>query len=300
VGNQSILGESIKRTTKMKIKCIYNKIRRRFIDFKSHPLTRNNVVGALYRYIRFNSIQSLYSKPRVYNWIDNLKFYAQKGDAGIVANIYFKLFDYEDSMFLLHHLKQNDLFVDIGANVGHYSLLAAGICKADVIAFEPIPSTFIKLEKNLMLNNLSKKIKAFNIGIGEENSILNFTKTNDVMNSVALEYETNVVSIQVKKLDDVLINNNPTFLKIDVEGFEYFVLKGATAVLANVNLKYIIIELNSSTLKYGHTNQDVYDLLVLLNFVPIRYDVENKKNIEIESFNLEKFNTIFIKKEFLN
>ena len=182
----------------MKIKYIYNKFYKRVEDFKNHPLTKSNVSGALIRYIRFNIIQNLNSKPRIYNWINNLKFYAQKGDAGMVANIYFKLFDYEDSMFLLRHLKQNDLFVDVGANVGHYTLLAAGICNAEVIAFEPIPSTFSKLEKNLDLNNLSLKVTVYNIGIGEEDSILNFTKHNDVMNSVALNYETDVVKVQVK------------------------------------------------------------------------------------------------------
>lgn len=280
----------------MKIKYIYGKLYKRVEDFKSHPLTKNNVNGALFRYIKFNIIQNLNSKPRIYNWINNLKFYAQKGDAGIVANIYFKLFDYEDSMFLLHHLKQNDLFVDIGANVGHYTLLAAGICNAEVISFEPIPSTFSKLEKNLELNNLSQKVTIYNIGIGEEDSILNFTQHNDVMNSVALNHETDVVKVPVKKLDDILLDNIPTFLKIDVEGYEYFVLKGGINLLKSEKLKYIIIELNSSTLKFGHSNQEIYEFLLSFNFIPFQYDVENKKNVQIESFNKEKFNTIFIKK----
>ena len=199
-------------------------------------------------------------------------------------------------MFLLHHLKQNDLFVDVGANVGHYTLLAAGVCNAEVIAFEPIPSTFSKLKKNLDLNNLSQKVTVYNIGIGEEDSILNFTKHNDVMNSVALNHETDVVKVQVKKLDDILIDNIPTLLKIDVEGYEYFVLKGSTNLLKSEKLKYIIIELNSSTLKFGHTNQEIYEFLLSFNFIPIQYDIENKKTVEIESFNKEKFNTIFIKR----
>lgn len=215
----------------MKVKYIFNKINTRFSTFKNHPLTKSNPIGALYRYVKFNCIQGIYPKARVYNWLNDLKFYAQKGDAGIVANIYFKLFDYEDSMFLIHNLKPKDLFIDIGANVGHFSLLAAGICKANVIAFEPILVTFNKLKKNIVLNDLAEKIKIYNIGIGEVNSILNFTKSKDVMNSVALSYETDTVSVLVKKLDEALLNKNPTCLKIDVEGYEYFVLKGASEVL---------------------------------------------------------------------
>ncbi|MEN9910280.1 MAG: hypothetical protein RLZZ540_3439 [Bacteroidota bacterium] len=285
---------------KMKAKYILNKFHERFLSFKIHPLTKHNPLGALFRYLKFNFIQYIFEKPRVYSWIDGLKFYAQKGDAGIVANIYFKLFDYEDSMFLIHNLKPEDLFVDIGANVGHYSLLAAGICKAEVIAIEPIPSTFIKLEKNLNLNNLSQKVKIFNIGVGEQNAILNFTRNKDVMNSVALEYETDIVSVEVKKLDDVLIKNNPTFLKIDVEGYEYFVLKGALNVLKNENLKYIIIELNFSTSKFGHTNEEIFSFLLSFDFVSISYDVEHRKITPLKTYNPQKFNTIFIKKDFLN
>ncbi|MWB94525.1 FkbM family methyltransferase [Flavobacterium sp. GA093] len=284
----------------MKIKYILKKIHKRFLNFKKHPLTKQNPLGALFRYVKFNLVQYINEKPRVYNWIDGLKFYAQKGDAGIVANIYFKLFDYEDSMFLIHHLKPQDLFVDIGANVGHYSLLAASVCKANVIAFEPIPTTFSKLEKNLNLNNLSQKVKIFNIGIGAENSVLNFTKTKDVMNSVALDYETDVVSVEVKKLDDILVKENPTFLKIDVEGYEYFVLQGAMNVLKSKSLKYIIIELNFSTLKFGITNEEIFSFLVSFDFVPISYDVQNRKIIPLKNYNPEKFNTIFIKKDLLN
>jgi FkbM family methyltransferase len=280
----------------MKIKNIYIKISERIEDFKGHPLTKNSVGVALYRYIMFNTIQKTHPKARVYKWIDNLKFYAQIGDAGIVANIYYKLFDYEDSMFLIHHLKKDDLFVDVGANVGHYSLLAAGICEAEVMAFEPIPSTFSKLNRNVNLNKLSNKIKLFNIGIGEESSYLNFTINKYVMNSVAQEYDKDIVRVEVMRLDDVLKDKTPVFLKIDVEGFEYYVLKGAPNVLAREDLKYIIIEFNFSSLKFGHTNEEIFELLTTNDFIPISYDSENKVINVVNTYNKDKFNTIFIRK----
>ena len=283
----------------MTLKNIYVKISKRRQSFKNHPLTKNEVISALFRYISFNVVQNIYPKARVYKWIDNLKFYAQKGDAGIVANIYFKLFDYEDSMFLLHHLKKDELFIDIGANVGHYSLLAAGICDGDVMAFEPVPLTFTKLNRNIDLNNLNEKIKTFNIGIADKNTFLNFTINRDAMNSVALENDSEVVSTEVKRLDDILHDKNPTFLKIDVEGFEYFVLKGAKNVLANESLKFIIIELNFSTSKFGHTNQEIFELLIDNDFIPIRYDVENKTINVVCSYNKDTFNTIFIRKNLI-
>ncbi len=280
---------------KINIKRIYFKIKNIAQKTESHPLTKNKVFFALFRYISFNVIQNIYSKPRVYDWISNLKFYAQKGDAGIVGNIYFKLFDYEDSMFLMDHLNQKDLFVDVGANVGHYTLLAAGVCGCEVIAIEPIPSTFYKLNKNINLNDLNEKVKTFNIGIGQKKSLLNFTTNNDVMNSVAGENDKFVIKIEVKRLDDILENKNPVFLKIDVEGYEYFVLKGADEVLKNKSLKFILIEINGSSLKFGHTNKEIFELLISYNFIPIRYDVSHKKVNFVKSYNEDKFNTIFIR-----
>lgn len=125
---------------------------------KNHPLSGSAPLHGFFRYLSFNISQTICRKPKIYNWIDGLKFYAEKGDAGIVGNIYYKLMDYEDSMFLIHHLKRDELFVDVGANLGHYSLIAGGICKAKVMAIEPIEDTVLKLKKNLRLNNLTDKV----------------------------------------------------------------------------------------------------------------------------------------------
>jgi FkbM family methyltransferase len=284
----------------MTLMVLIKKMIKRFKAFKNHPLTKKDVLGAIYRYVAFNIIQLFFPHPKIHNWIGGLKFYAQKGDAGVVANIYFKLYDYEDSMFLIKHLSQNELFVDIGANVGHFSLLAAGVSKANVIAFEPIPKTFLKFNRNIELNNLSKRINSFNYGVGNEDTFLNFTTNRDVMNKVIFKYDENSTSIKVVKLDDFLINENPTFLKIDVEGFEYNVLSGGFKILSKKSLKYIIIELNSSGKEYGYSNEDIFNILINFNFIPIEYDVELNLMKKINTYNKNKFNTIFVKKELLN
>lgn len=278
------------------IKTVLKKLKKRRKKFASHPLMKGNANGALFRYIVFNTIQTLKPKARVYNWIQGLKFYAKKGDAGIVSNIYIKLADYEDSMFLMKHLDANELFVDIGANVGHFSLLASGIAKAKTIAIEPIPNTYEKLVKNIQLNHLEAFVTCLNIGLGEKVGELKFTKGFDVMNRVALENENvPTMTIPVKKLDDILKDEQPTFLKIDVEGFEYFVLKGATETLNKSSLKYILLEFNDSGSKFGISDQKVFDFVTSFGFKPLVYDVEND-NITIEkSFRKDKFNTIFIR-----
>ena len=96
-----------------------------------------------------------------------------------------------------------------------------------------------------------------------------------------------------------MIHKNPTLIKIDVEGYEYFVLKGATTFLKKESLKYLIVELNSSTLKFGHTNEQIANFLFSFGFIPIAYDVEKKLFVKLKTYNKKKFNTIFIKKNYL-
>ena len=276
------------------IKKILKKLKKRRKKFQNHPLIKGNGYDALFRYIKFNAIQTIHPKARIYNWIHGLKFFAKKGDAGIVSNIYIKLADYEDSTFLMHHLHENDLFVDVGANVGHFTLLASGVSKARTIAIEPIPNTYKKLLKNVTLNNLEDKVTCLNIGLGESTGELKFTKGFDVMNRVALENENvPTITVPIQKLDEVLANEQPTFLKIDVEGFEYHVLKGATETLQKQSLKYILLEFNNSGDKFGIPDQKVFDFVTAYGFKPLSYDVDKKEVTLENSFRTDKFNTIF-------
>jgi len=232
----------------------------------------------------------------VYNRIHGLKFFANKGDAGIVSNIYIKLADYEDSMFVMKHLDGHSLFVDIGANVRHFSLLASGVSKARTIAIEPIPHTYQKLVKNIKLNTLETNVDCLNIGLGETAGELKFTKGFDVMNRVALEHENiPTITVPIQKLDTVLANEQPTFLKIDVEGFEYFVLKGANETLQKPSLKYILLEFNNSGNKFEITDEQVFKLVTSYGFKPISYDVAQDKITVETTFRTDKFNTIFIR-----
>lgn len=263
---------------------------------KNHPLSGKNPILGIYKYIYFNAIQTLYPKPRVYNWIENLKFYAQKGDAGIVGNIYYKLMDFEESMFLLNHLKAQDVFVDVGANLGHFSMLASGICKANVIAIEPIENTVEKLKRNLELNNLIDKVTVLNYGVGDKEAILNFTINNDVMNAVSTIQTEKTVKVQVKTLNELLKDINPAFIKIDVEGYEFHVIKGADNVLKNPLLKYLMVEFNNSGTKFNLKDEDVYNAILDYDFIPIKYNVERKEILQLKSYNTHKFNTLFIRK----
>ncbi len=72
--------------------------------------------------------------------------------------------------------------------------------------------------------------------------------------------------VKVSTLDKELDKKNQYFLKIDVEGFEYNVIEGASAVLSNNNVSAIIIELNGSGEELGHSNEDIHKNYLALDF----------------------------------
>ena len=284
----------------MRIKKALKKLLLRYKMIKQHPVSSQEPVKAFCRYMKFNIIQTLCPKKRIYNWVYGLKFIATKGDAGIVGNIYYKLMDYEESMFLINHLSENELFVDVGANLGQFTLLACGVSKAKAIAIEPIPNTLKDLIKNITINQLEDRVRVVNCGVSDKKEVLNFTTNRSVMNTVALKASEHTIQLQVDTLDNILENENPVFIKIDVEGFELNVLKGAFKILKKKSLLYLMIEFNNSGLKFGFKDDDVYQLLLSYQFVPVAYDVDNKKIKPLTYYNTHKFNTLFIRKSNLN
>ena len=74
-----------------------------------------------------------------------------------------------------HYLADGGVFVDIGANIGYYSLNAARLGAQKVIAIEPNPTILSRLNDNIALNNLSSKIAVHDVAVGAETGVANLT-----------------------------------------------------------------------------------------------------------------------------
>jgi FkbM family methyltransferase len=262
--------------------------------FNSNPLTKNNKTSAFLRYIKFNLHQFVFRKEKVYPFLKNTKFYAKRGQSGIVPNIYFGLHELEEMSFLLHYLKENDTFLDIGANVGAYTILASGEAKCRSIAIEPIPSTFNYLKRNIELNQLDDKVKLYNIGVSNKNDNLYFTNNKDSMNHVVKNNSPNSIMVEVHTIDEI-IKEKISFIKIDVEGYEKYVLDGTKRILNEDELNVIQIELNSFGKKYNSFDPDIHDLLQSYGFKPYKYHPFQRYLEELKTYRTDQYNTIYIK-----
>jgi FkbM family methyltransferase len=151
--------------------------------------------------------------------------------------------------------------IDIGAWCGTWTVALQDICKK-VVAFEPDP-----LHYECLVKNVSKSSETHQLAVGSKNKLISLSADKHTQaKRVVGEGNIPMVTIDELKIKDVDI------LKIDVEGFEMEVLKGAYKTLKDA--KYLMIELNNNSKKYGYDNGKIEKYLedlgwkVLLNHWP--------------------------------
>lgn len=185
--------------------------------------------------------------------------------------IYFNQFEAETVDFLNSNLKKGYSFIDIGANIGYFTLLAANILSNNgmVLSFEPTKETYSRLSENIIYNDY-KNIEAFDCAISDYNGSANFNVSSDghdAFNSFSLPFEGIYTQeiVEVKTLDSFYQKlekfKNKICIKIDVEGWEYNAIKGAKRILTELD-PILIIEFNDANTKNSPFKcKDVYSLL---------------------------------------
>lgn len=148
----------------------------------NHPLNRENKFKSIARFAKWQIGSRLVPGAVVYDWVNGSKFLVRTGETGLTGNIYTGLHEFPDMAFLLHFLRSTDLFVDVGANVGSYTILPCSAVGAKGIAFEPIPSTYKRLVENMHLNHLDALVTCVNKGVGAKQGGIPFTSDTDTTN----------------------------------------------------------------------------------------------------------------------
>jgi FkbM family methyltransferase len=209
----------------------------------THPLTRHRRLSAAARVLRWQ-IESSIRDEVIIDWIGGTKLAARRGMTGATGNIYAGLHEFADMAFVLHFLRSGDLFADVGANVGSYTILASGVVGCRTVAFEPDPASAATLERNVKLKKVNDRVEIRIAAVGERPGVVRFSTGLDTLNHVVDSAEETGRNVSIETLDHVFISNRqiPALIKIDVEGYEAEVLRGAKAVLAASELKAVLTE----------------------------------------------------------
>ena len=269
------------------------KLFRIITEIINHPLNKNRKILSLLNFLKWQVGTFFLNYPIIYNFTNKSKLIISKGMTGATGNLYCGLHEFNDMGFLLHFLREEDLFVDVGSNIGSYTVLASAHVGSRSITIEPVPSTYSSLLNNIKINNINERVTALNFAIGSKTSTIDFTFDMDTVNHVATKEDKNIISVKLVKLDDLLDKQElPTLLKIDVEGYETDVILGAENILKSKTVKAIIIELNGSGLRYGYDESLIHEKLLNYGYNAYSYNPINRELITQKYYG--NHNTIYI------
>jgi FkbM family methyltransferase len=195
----------------------------------------------------------------------------------VLSRLIYDGFEKEETDYLTKTLKKGDFFVDIGTNIGLFSLIASKIVgdKGAVLSFEPAPLTFSRLNENIKLNNI-KNIETRNIGLSDKKGELTFYVSNngyDAWNSFAPSQDKKLessIQVSVSTLDAELKDVDKSkikLVKIDVEGWEKFVLYGGKDFLVNYNPIVMVEFTEENTFNAGYQVHEIYSIMQDLGYV---------------------------------
>lgn len=206
------------------------------VNFFRHPVARRQPARTAMRVLRWQLACRTRDEVEV-PWIGGMRLIAQRGMTGLTGNIYYGLHEFHEMAAALHSLRPGDLFADVGANAGAYTVLAAGVAGADVVAFEPGEHAVAALARNIEANGLGDRTTVHRAAVGAMAGAASFTDGDGTMNRLAPD---GPVPVPVTTLDETL--RQPAVIKIDIEGGELDALRGAQNVLESSALRLVIAE----------------------------------------------------------
>jgi FkbM family methyltransferase len=183
--------------------------------------------------------------------------------------------DYEkkDADMILRLIKPRFTVIDIGANIGWYTLNIAKMCgAARVLAIEPVPATFEALQANIALNQLDT-ITAYNIGFSDHTGVERFFFSPDGFDNASMvnlseRADAQAVPCEVMTLDEFAVARklHVDFIKCDVEGAELSVFKGAVATLRQDHPIVFTEMLRKWSAKFNYHPNAIIDLFSDLGY----------------------------------
>jgi FkbM family methyltransferase len=264
-----------------------------------HPVNRGHGAGALARYVGWQTWRRLVGKPMTVTFWNSLRVRVYPDWPYSWQAIYVRLTEYDDMMFTLRYLQHGDAFVDVGANIGFYSLLASSANGGSpVLAIEPHPVASSRLRENAALNSFAN-VHVREAAAGDRpGTALLTTGLVDQNRIWRVEDGMETINVPVVTLDSELagIGIDPKsvgVVKIDTEGFEAKVLEGGHSLLDADPGPVWMVELTGLGARYGSDDEEVLTTFRERGYRPLRYFADGNRLIDQQAGDHSAGNVIF-------
>lgn len=185
------------------------------------------------------------------------------------------LYDFNEMTFIASYLRPGDRVLDVGANIGAYSVLAGALTSPDGVidAIEPVGRVAERLRTNLALNGLASRVRVHEVAVGATAGWVNMTTADDAVNNVIPDGLAGGTRVPVMTLDEIASQGDGpiVFGKLDIEGMEWNALRGAVNLLARRQPPIWMVEINGSLFRYGLEVEPFLNWMRMQGFVPAKY-----------------------------
>ena len=214
-------------------------------------------------------------------------------DSALAGSIYKEWFEQIEQVFLWRYLRPGDIFADVGANIGLYTVISAKRVgpKGKVYSFEPAALPRQRLQENIRLNRFGN-VNILPLALSDKDGWLDIyvpMDGHDAWSSLAkpiLGRDIKTDRVEAIAWDTFAERNKvprPTMMKIDVEGWEGHVLKGAIATLSAVEAPLLQVEFTDEAAQAaGSSCADLYRQLLDFGYMIYRYEPASNRLIPAE------------------
>jgi len=243
-----------------------------------HPYTRDRRVRRLGRWVAWQAWQRAVRRPWTVTMHGDVRVVCHPHDMVASMALYHGLYDMEEMSFLLAWLRPGDTFVDVGANIAPYSLLAASVDGVRVVAFEPGDEARERAAANVALNGADERLVLSAAAVSDRDGLARLTTAHlPTDHLVGGDAGVSADGLPTREVPTIRLDTYDSrhglgrvgLVKVDVEGHELDVLTGAAGVLAR-NRPALVVEVN----------EPVAPLVAWIDaagYVPVRYDWERRE-----------------------
>lgn len=244
-----------------------------FLRALRHPVTREHCLSALSRYAAWRLHACACPGPAVIPFVNDTLLLGAPFSREARELRLLVLRDFEVMGFVAHFLRGGEHFIDVGAGMGSYAVLAAAAGGAFVTAFEPSAARAGLLRRNVALNRLGALIDCRELAVAEASGQRETVRISDHSRAEPCRAASGPFACAgVARLDDVRLEANPVLARIDVSGDELAVLRGAHGMLSRPSLCGLIVGTDLGCPRTAARLHRVEALLERYGFVQIDYD----------------------------
>lgn len=206
----------------------------------------------------------------------------------------------EVSAFIENFVQKGDTVVDVGANIGVISLLAASRSAKKVYAFEPDARVYSSLVENVEYNQALGTIETWPVALSNKNGRITFAPSATTETSHIAQTAEKGKSVPSQTLDSFFSKKRvkqAQLVKIDVEGAEMLVLQGAQRILSEQRIDCLSLELNSKNTEYGSSHEAIIELLRAHKYKVLEFSDASFRSLERLPQQTDTVNVLAVKNQ---